>query len=91
MEQEVLNVFIIFILPFLLGIIIRLLCQRTSKGWITSIVVVVITIIVAVLAITGIGGNRETLAIYMCIMVFVTLGSLLTGLVLIIISRLRNN
>ena len=83
--QVFMNHLYIFVFPFLLGALVRLMFRKEEKGWIVSPVVAVVSGVLTVVAFAapnyGIAANALLMYQAVCLLA----GSLLTGAVLWII------
>ena len=69
MTQEVLNILIIFIIPFILGVVFRVLFRNKKKGWIVSAVcgALVLAMAVIVFAIPSHGNEANGLHLWQAV------------------------
>ncbi|MBO4338497.1 MAG: hypothetical protein J5877_01080 [Clostridia bacterium] len=87
MSQETKNIFLIFIIPFVLGIVFRSLFYKKKKGWIVSAVAGGLVLITAIINIVVYTHGNEALALILIQSVCALIGSLLTGAAVRIINR----
>lgn len=87
MKQIILNYLTIFILPFLLGALVRFLLRKFSKAWLATAVCAVLTVTVFALFLTVDSFGNEAFGIWLYTASCLSLGSLLTGVVLKITGR----
>ncbi len=86
MGQIIVNWLILFILPFLAGMIIRFLARKSSKGWLVTVVVAVFIAVFVIMNLV-IHSNIESFFFRMYPVAFVLIGSLTMGLILAIIKK----
>ncbi len=88
MGQIIVNWLVLFILPFLAGMVIRFLARKSSKGW---LVIVAIAVVIALLAIINLGvhHNIEAFFFRMYPILCALIGSLIMGVALIIVKKLK--
>ncbi len=90
MEQIIVNWLILFILPFLAGMIIRFLARKSSKGWLVTVAVAALIAVFVILNLVT-NSNIESFFFRMYQIAFVFIGSLIMGLILVIVKKIKKN
>ena len=87
--QIFMNYLLIFILPFLLGALLRFLMRKRSRGWIVTVIAaaLALTMLIVAVAVPNHGSEANGLMAYQAACLLV--GSLLVGGVLLIVRRKR--
>lgn len=91
MKQIFLNYLTIFILPFLLGALVRFLLRKFSKAWLATAVCAVLTVTMFVLFLAVDSLKNEAFGIWLYMASCLSLGSLLTGGIVKITGRKKVN
>lgn len=89
--QIVWNWMIIFIFPFLSGVIIRVLFRNKEKGWIVSVIIGVLSLVAAIAAVALTSGGNERLGLMLIQAVCALAGSLLTGAIIRVVKEQEKN
>ena len=84
------NIFIIFVLPFLLGIIIRLLFMKSLRDYLVTVVFGIIALILWGNAMLNFIPGNEGLGLIATMGTFAFLGSLATGIALLLIAGAKH-
>lgn len=81
MDQIIKNYMFIFIIPFLVGVVVRFLFQRTKRAYLITSVIAVLTVIGWVVFYTVPSHGSELYGIIALLLTCAAVGTLLTGLV----------
>ena len=81
MDQIIKNYIFIFIIPFLIGIVVRILFQRAKRAYLITSVIVVLAVIGWVAFYTVPSHGSEMYGIIALLLTCAAAGALLTGLV----------
>ena len=80
MVQIVLNYLLIFILPFLAGILLRsLLFRKTARGWIVTVIAAVLALVTSIVAFAVPSHGSEANGLLMCQAICLLAGVLLAA------------
>lgn len=82
MKQIIINYFMIFILPIILGVCVRLLCRKWSKAWLITVISAVLTIIEVIVAHDPPVSGSEVYALTAVQLFCFTITSLIAGIVI---------
>lgn len=78
----VLNNLVVFVLPFLCGLLLRLLLRKAQKGWLVTAVFAVLTVVTTAIAFNPPVSGNEYYGIRMYQCLCAAAGSMLVGLML---------
>lgn len=81
MDQIIKNYIFIFIIPFLIGVVVRILFQRAKRAYLITSVIVVLAVIGWVAFYTVPSHGSEMYGIIALLLTCAAAGTLLTGLV----------
>lgn len=81
MDQIIKNYIFIFIIPFLIGVVVRILFQRAKRAYLITSVIVVLAVIGWVAFYTVPSHGSEMYGIIALLLTCAAAGALLTGLV----------
>ncbi len=87
MKQIVLNCLVIFIIPFLLGALIRFLFCKRSKAWLVTAITVFLALAAFIIERTVPNHGSELYALWLFQAVCLLIGSLLMGVVTRVMCR----
>lgn len=87
MKQIFFNNFVVFVIPFLVGILARFLFRKYCKAWLVTAISIALTVVAFVVekTINSYGSEKYALSLAMAVSVFI--GSLLMGIILRIINQ----
>ena len=81
MDQIIKNYMFIFIIPFFIGVVVRILFQRTKRAYLITSVIAVLAVIGWVAFYTAPSHGSELYGIIALLLTCAAAGALLTGLV----------
>lgn len=87
MGQIILNDLFVFVVPFLIGTAVRLLCRRTEKAWLAALILAVLAVIAWAAACIIPSHGSELYGIIALAASSMAVGALLAGLIM----RLKRN
>lgn len=87
MKQILFNNFVIFVIPFLVGILARFLFRKHCKAWLFTAISIALTVAAFVVEKTVNSYGSEKYAILLAMAVSMLIGSLLVGIILRVINR----
>lgn len=90
MKQIALNYLTIFIIPFLLGVLIRFLLRKFSKAWLTTAACAALLLVALVVEMTVDGHGSEMYGIFLYQAICLSAGALLTGAITRITGRRKS-
>lgn len=85
-----LNNFVVFVLPFLCGLLLRMLLRKARLGWLVTVLFALLAVITMVIAVDPPVSGSEYYGIRVCQCLCATGGSLLVGMILKLKSRKRD-
>ena len=85
-----LNNFVVFVLPFLCGLLLRILLQKARLGWLVTVLFAVLTVITMVIVVDPPVSGSEYYGIRVCQCLCATGGSLLVVMILKLKRRKRD-
>lgn len=89
MTQEMKNILTIFIIPIIVGVVLRLLFLKKSKGFIVTTGEGVLMLLMLLLSETVNTGGNEYLGIWFLMTSFAFIGSLVTEIAIIIFRKAK--
>ena len=87
MKQIFFNNFVIFVIPFLVGILARFLFRKRCKAWLVTAISIALTVAAFVVEKTVNSYGSEKYALLLAMAVSMLIGSLLVGIILRVINR----
>ncbi len=87
MKQILFNNFVIFVIPFLVGILARFLFRKHCKAWLVTAISIALTVAAFVVKKTVNSYGSEKYALLLAMAVSMLIGSLLVGIILRVINR----
>ncbi len=85
-----LNNFVVFVFPFLCGLLLRILLRKARMGWLVTVLFVVLTIVTTVIAVDPPVSGSEYYGIRMYQCLCATCGSLIVEMILKLKSRKKD-
>ncbi|MBQ8669797.1 MAG: hypothetical protein IJ508_00945 [Oscillospiraceae bacterium] len=85
-----LNNFVVFVLPFLCGLLLRMLLRKARLGWLVTVLFALLAVITMVIAVDPPVSGSEYYGIRVCQCLCATGGSLLVGMILKLKRRKMN-
>ncbi|MBQ9109424.1 MAG: hypothetical protein IJY02_05325 [Oscillospiraceae bacterium] len=85
-----LNNFVVFVLPFLCGLLLRILLRKARLGWLVTVLFALLAVITMVIAVDPPVSGSEYYGIRVCQCLCATGGSLLVGMILKLKRRKRD-
>ena len=82
MKQIILNYLYVFILPLLVGCLVRLLCCKWSKGWLITAAAAALALIAFIVVLTVPNRGSELYGLRFVQAACLLIGSLLVGLII---------
>lgn len=89
MSQEIKNIIMIFIVPVIVGIVLRLLFLKKQKGYIITAVEGGIALVMFLLSLTVDTGGNEFLGIWFLMTLFAFIGCFVTEVAICIRKKIR--
>lgn len=87
MKQIFFNNFVIFVIPFLVGILARFLFRKRCKAWLVTAISIALTVAAFVVEKTVNSYGSEKYALLLAMAVSMLIGSLLVGIILRVINQ----
>ncbi len=87
MKQIFFNNFVIFVIPFLVGILARFLFRKRCKAWLVTAISIALTVAAFVVEKTVNSYGSEKYALLLAMAVSMLIGSLLMGIILRVINQ----
>ena len=87
MKQIFFNNFVIFVIPFLVGILARFLFHKRCKAWLVTAISIALTVAAFVVEKTVNSYGSEKYALLLAMAVSMLIGSLLVGIILRVINQ----
>ncbi len=87
MKQIFFNNFVIFVIPFLVGILARFLFRKRCKAWLVTAISIALTVAAFVVEKTVNPYGSEKYALLLAMAVSMLIGSLLVGIILRVINQ----
>ena len=87
MKQIFFNNFVIFVVPFLVGILARFLFRKRCKAWLVTAISIALTVAAFVVEKTVNSYGSEKYALLLAMAVSMLIGSLLMGIILRVINQ----
>ena len=87
MKQIFFNNFVVFVIPFLVGILARFLFRKRCKAWLVTAISIALTVAAFVVEKTVNSYGSEKYALLLAMAVSMLIGSLLVGIILRVINQ----